>query len=253
MPSIDTSWKVRFRRLSQCFLLFCCLVAVGCGGSERTLKIFVASSMTEFVQILLPDLTARFPGYEVRLNIAGSGTLVNQVLEGADADVVVLAGSKHMEQLQAESTFLTPRPIARNRLTVIASSELRQEVKSISDLQAKGLQGAICTRGAPCGALALAFAEVSGFDLSDATREPNVKAVLSKVLRGEADYGFVYRSDALQAGSKVITLEPVGLDTFVTSYSIALARSDEISLSFLEVITGAKAKVVLEELGFLSS
>ena len=131
------------------------------------------------------------------------------------------------------------------------SSETHREVNTISDLQNSGLQGAICVRGAPCGALALEFSETSNLDLSGTTREPNVKSVLAKVLRGEVDYGFVYRSDARLAASEVRTIDLEGLDLLTTSYSVALANSDEISLSFLEILTGRKAAMTLEDLGFL--
>tara|TARA_Y100001970_G_scaffold37499_1_gene46342 strand:- start:23203 stop:23886 length:684 start_codon:yes stop_codon:yes gene_type:complete len=224
----------------------------GCRHSEKDFKIFVASSMTEFVDILLPELTDRYPGLQVQINIAGSGTLVNQIVEGADADVVLLAGANHMARLQAENAFLPPVPIARNSLTVVVSSNLAESVTTISDLRDAGLQGAVCVPGAPCGELAVAFARAVNLDLSNATREPNVKAVLSKVVRGEVDYGFVYRSDALMAANEVKAIEAEGLDSFTTSYSLALKNSDEVSVSFLEVVTQSKVSRVLEELGFLS-
>ena len=71
------------------------------------------------------------------------------------------------------------------------------------------------------------------------------------MLRGEVDYGFVYRSDARLAGDQLATINPQGLDLFITSYSLALADSDEVSLSFLELLTKPEAGQILEELGFL--
>ena len=156
-----------------------------------------------------------------------------------------------MDRLQSANRFQPPVPIARNSLTVVVSSDIGGEATTISDLEDEGLQGAICADGAPCGALALAFSKASDLDLSNATREPNVKAVLSKVLRGEVDYGFVYRSDARLAGDQLATINPQGLDLFITSYSLALADSDEVSLSFLELLTKPEAGQILEELGFL--
>ena len=152
---------------------------------------------------MLPELAAEFPDVQVQVNIAGSGTLVNQIAEGAIADAVLLAGASQMDRLQSDTAFQPPVSIARNTLTVVVSSETHREVNTISDLQDSGLQGAICVRGAPCGALALEFSETANLDLTGTTREPNVKAVLAKVLRGEVDYGFVYRSDARLAASAV--------------------------------------------------
>ena len=243
----ESSW----RRFYVVVALCCCLLFGGCLNSERVFTVFVASSMTEFIELMLPELATQYPDLQVQVNIAGSGTLVNQITEGATADVVLLAGANHMDRLQSANRFHSPVPVARNSLTVVVSSDVGGEVTTISDLQDEGLRGAICADGAPCGALALAFSKASDLDLSNATREPNVKAVLSKVLRGEVDYGFVYRSDARLVGDELATIEPQGLDLFITSYSLALADSDEVSLSFLELLTKPEAGQILEELGFL--
>lgn len=251
MPTRYKSSESTWRRFYVVLALCCCLLFSGCLNSERVFTVFVASSMTEFIELMLPELETQYPDLQVRVNIAGSGTLVNQITEGAAADVVLLAGANHMDRLQSANRFQPPVPIARNSLTVVVSSDIGGEATTISDLEDEGLQGAICADGAPCGALALAFSKATDLDLSNATREPNVKAVLSKVLRGEVDYGFVYRSDARLAGDELATINPQGLDLFITSYSLALADSDEVSLSFLELLTKPEAGQILEELGFL--
>ncbi len=251
MPTRYKSSESTWRRFYVVLALCCCLLFGGCLNSERVFTVFVASSMTEFIELMLPELETQYPDLQVQVNIAGSGTLVNQITEGAAADVVLLAGATHMDRLQSANRFQPPVPIARNSLTVVVSADIGGEATTISDLEDEGLQGAICADGAPCGALALAFSKASDLDLSNATREPNVKAVLSKVLRGEVDYGFVYRSDARLAGDELATINPQGLDLFITSYSLALADSDEVSLSFLELLTKPEAGKILEELGFL--
>lgn len=251
MSPIRKTREPTVHRAYAILLLCACVLLGSCRTSEDVFTVFVASSMTEFINIMLPELAAEFPDVQVQVNIAGSGTLVNQIAEGAIADAVLLAGASQMDRLQSDTAFQPPVSIARNTLTVVVSSETHREVNTISDLQNSGLQGAICVRGAPCGALALEFSETANLDLTGTTREPNVKAVLAKVLRGEVDYGFVYRSDAQLAASEVRAVDLEGLDLLTTSYSVALANSDEISLSFLEILTGRKAAMTLEDLGFL--
>jgi molybdate transport system substrate-binding protein len=102
--------------------------------------------------------------------------------------------------------------------------------------------------------LAFAFAEASDFDLSTATREPNVKAVLARVARGEVDFGFVYQSDAQSAQGQVIEIKGTGAKAFITSYSLAVARQGQNRQdvrAFAEAATQTKAQAVLRELGFL--
>ena len=49
---------------------------------------------------------------------------------------------------------------------------------------------------APCGAATDQLLKQAGLTLSPASREPNVRATLTKVILGEADAAIVYRTDA---------------------------------------------------------
>ena len=230
-------------------------LSTACGSPKRSLNVFVASSMTEFAEVIRVDFERNYPEIDVRLNIAGSGALVNQIVEGAQADLVLLAGTTHMDRLQKDGSFLPPVPIARNSLTVVMDPRIASDVNTLSDLTRGDRRAAICIQGAPCGALAFAFAEGSGFDLSTATREPNVKAVLARVTRGEVDFGFVYRSDARGAQGEVIEITGTGADAFITSYSLAVARDgqqrQEVK-TFADAVRHDRARKVLQELGFLN-
>ena len=230
------------------------LLSTSCGSPKRSLNVFVASSMTEFAEVIRVDFERKYPEIDVRLNIAGSGALVNQIVEGASADLVLLAGATHMDRLQKDGSFLRPVTIARNSLTVVMDPRIASDVNTLADLTRGDRRAAICIQGAPCGALAFAFAEASGVDLSTATREPNVKAVLARVSRGEVDFGFVYRSDAQGAQEEVIEMTGTGADAFITSYSLAVARDGQRRRdinAFADAITHESAWKVLQELGFL--
>lgn len=242
------------RRVVLAVALTAFLMSAGCGSSDKSLNVFVASSMTEFVDAIQDELEQKHPEIDVRLNIAGSGVLVHQIIEGAQADLVLLAGTTHMDRLQKAGSFLQPVLIARNALTVVVNPRIASDVKTLSDLHRVDRRAAVCFIGAPCGELAFAFAEASDFDLSTATREPNVKAVLARVARGEVDFGFVYQSDAQSAQGQVIEIKGTGAKAFITSYSLAVARQGQNRQdvrAFAEAATQTKAQAVLRELGFL--
>jgi len=199
----------------------------GCGSGSHSIRVFAASSLTEVVQRLAEEYETRYPNTDVELNIAGSGTLVMQLQEGADADVVILASQSHMNQLREIGLVLAPKQIARNSLAVIVSPQLTKDIDSIDDVRRGALQIAVCVKSSPCGALAWAYASSVGLNLLSATHEPNVKAVLAKVERDEVDVGIVYMSDIRSSRERLGHLANAGADQYSTSYPLAVTADSK--------------------------
>ena len=79
----------------------------------------------------------------------------------------------------------------------------------------------------------------------------NVKQVLVYVERGEVDAGFVYMTDA-QTSDKIRIVEEVPVDADI-SYPVAIladSEDKEASQEFIDFVTGAEGKRILEEYGF---
>jgi|TARA_B110000014_G_scaffold264446_1_gene266135 molybdate transport system substrate-binding protein len=206
------------------------LIAVflnGCGSGSHSIRVFAASSLTEVVQHLAEEYETRYPNTDVELNIAGSGTLVMQLQEGADADLVILASRSHMDQLRDIGLVRAPKQIAQNSLAVIVSPELVKDIGSIDDVRRTALQIAVCVKSSPCGALAWAYASSVGLDLSSATHESNVKAVLAKVERDEVDVGIVYMSDLRTSREQLGHLANARADQYSTSYPLAVTTDSK--------------------------
>jgi molybdate transport system substrate-binding protein len=88
-----------------------------------------------------------------------------------------------------------------------------------------------------------------GLDVDAASREPNVRATLTKVRLGEADAAIVYRTDAL--ASPELRAVPITQVDNVQVISQAAAVADrENALRVLEVLTEPAAMAVLAEAGF---
>ena len=66
----------------------------GCGQRGDATRVFVASSMTDFIEELIAIDGQNGSANATDVNIAGSGTLLLQINEGARADVVILAGAE---------------------------------------------------------------------------------------------------------------------------------------------------------------
>jgi molybdate transport system substrate-binding protein len=137
------------------------------------------------------------------------------------------------------------------------------DVSQFADLGNKGVKIAIGEpESVPAGNYAMKILDKLGEkdeELRDkivsniVTKEPNVRAVLDKVVTKEVDAGFVYLTDAVQAKDKVKIID-VPADISVTpAYPIAvLKESDnmELAKAFVDYVTSVEGIKVLEKHGF---
>jgi len=106
------------------FLLGFIAVTGGCEGADPSaravVRVSAAASLGPVLEALVPQIEAAL-GVQVQLNLAGSGTLARQVLDGAPADVVVLAHPAWMKTL-ADAGLVDSAAVvtvARNTLVVV--------------------------------------------------------------------------------------------------------------------------------------
>ena len=193
-----------------------------CGSSTTTIDVFAASSLTD----AFSELEARFeeanPGVDIRLNLAGSDALRRQIADGAEADVFAPAAVELFDGLAT-----TPIPYATNQLEIIVSTEPGLTDRVLAG-DVDGLFVARCSDGVPCGLAADRLLDDVGLDLSGATvtSEASVRAVLSKVQLGEADVGFVYRTDTVAADGEVVSTGQTSDDARVILALAALSNGD---------------------------
>src|SRR3954454_8147701 len=175
------------------------------GGQPSNVTVFAASSLTDAFTAIGKAYESDHPGAKVTFSFAASSDLVQQVQQGAPADVIATASTKTMDQVAKELTA-PAQPFARNELVIVTEAGNPKHVSSLADLSKHGLVVVLAAVGVPAGdyarqALADAHATVHPKSL-----ENNVRGVLTKVELGEADAGIVYVTDALVAGSKVASV-----------------------------------------------
>jgi molybdate transport system substrate-binding protein len=113
----------------------------------------------------------------------------------------------------------------------------------------------VCAATAPCGAIAADLLEQEGIEARPASEEVDVKAVLARVVQGEADAGLVYRTDAVAAGDDVEEVRLPEADGLATTYLVAPLhgadgdRSD-LAAEFVALVRSNRARDVLTEAGF---
>jgi len=164
------------------------------------LHVFAAASLLQ----VLPRLD-RLPSYQ----FAGSDQLAFQIQQGAPADVFLAASPKYPEQLYAQGLCSKPRVFATNTVVLIVPRANPARIHSVYDLQRPGIKLVIGAQGVPIGDYTrklLANLGLSSVLNNVVSEEPDVKYVVAEVALGEADAGFVYRTDVEPIGTKVFRI-----------------------------------------------
>ena len=219
------------------------------------LRVFAAASLTGVMADLEAAYEASTPGVDVVVNLAGSSTLRAQILDGAPADVVATANPEVMDDLvEAGLVIGQPLPFASNRLVIAVAPGNPGGVAGLDDLARPDLFLGLCARGVPCGDLADTALAEAGLTIEPDTREPDVRALLTKVRSGELDAGLVYATDVAATsadGVQGLALPP-GLAT-ETTYPVAVlteATTPEEGQRFARYLTGAEGAAILADHGF---
>lgn len=228
---------------------------------DRTLTVFAAASLKESFTEIARRYEAAHPGVQVKLSFAGSQQLAAQIKAGADVDVFAAAATP---QLKAAGRLASPiRDFAFNTLTIVVPAD-NPSTTMLSDI-AKVERLVVADESVPAGAYTLQVLQRARLRFGSpwfalvekriVSREADVRSVLTKVILGEADAGFVYSSDAQAAGSKVRSI-PIPADLNVlANYPVAIpasSRQPREGKDFIKFLYTAEVQKLLEDEGLIS-
>jgi molybdate transport system substrate-binding protein len=175
------------------------------------LFVSAAASLTD----ALNEIGAKFEresNTKVVFNFGASNMLARQIEEGAPADVFFSADEAQMNRLQNKIVPATRCDLLTNVLVVIAHKDLAQNLSQLSDLaKPEVTRIAIADpQAAPAGVYAKeVLTKAKLWDKIEPKIAPteNVRATLAVVEAGNADAGFVYKTDAMTSTKVRIALE----------------------------------------------
>jgi molybdate transport system substrate-binding protein len=252
------------------------LVLAACGAqapapetSSNELIVFSAASLTEAFTQIGQDFEAANPGTTVVLNFANSQQLAQQLGQGAPADVFASA-NPHQIEVAIEAGRVeagTQQVFVNNRLVVVVPADNPGGVETLADLAQPGLKLVLAAEDTPIGAYSRAYldkAAASGDFASDyraalldnvVSYEQTVKAVLTKVVLGEADAGIVYTSDVTpQVADQVQQIAiPDELNTIATYpiASVSDSAQPELAAAFISYVLSPAGQGTLADFGFI--
>jgi molybdate transport system substrate-binding protein len=239
-------------------------------SDQQTLTVFAAASLTGAFGVLAARFETENPGVEVILNFAGSQQLAQQITQGAPADLFASAN-----EIQMNNVIQTGRVdsgevkiFASNRIAVIYPSDNPATLEKLGDLRAPGLSIVLSDPAVPVGRYSLEFLEEAssdpgfGTDYKDdvlknvVSYEENVKAVLSKIILGEADAGIVYVSDIWGDGEgsvgALVIPESLNVAAVYTIAPIADSSQMDLARKFTTYVLSSSGQEILIKYGLLT-
>lgn len=242
------------------------LLAAGCGSADAgadgdgagetvTLQVFAAASLQEPFADMGEAFEAEHEDVEVQFNVAGSSTLVQQIIQGAPADVFASANPENMTKLvDAGLEGADPVDFTSNTLMIAVPSGNPAGVTELADLTEEELNLVVCAPEVPCGAATETVEQAAGLTFAPVSEEQSVTDVLNKVTSGEADAGMVYVTDVAKAGDAVEGIDFPESQEAVNIYPISTvkdAENAELGQEFLEMVTGETGQEILDGYGFV--
>jgi len=236
---------------------------------ERTLTVMAAASLTESYTEIGALFESQNPGVTVTFNFAGTQALVEQLTQGAEADVFASANTKYMNAAVDAGLVAadTAQTFAYNKLVVIYPKDNPAGIAELKDLAKAGLKLDLADSSVPVGQYSLDFLDKAAADAAYGTAykdavlsnvvsyEENVKAVVTKVSLGEADAGIVYLTDVTaDAAESVSKLDiPDELNTIAT-YPVApltASKNADLAQAFVNLVLSSEGQTILAKYGFV--
>ncbi|HHY27653.1 MAG TPA: molybdate ABC transporter substrate-binding protein [Desulfitobacterium dehalogenans] len=228
-------------------------------AKQTELIVSAAASLKNALDEIQKDYAAKGPNVKLTFNMGASGTLQQQIEQGAPADLFISAGKSQVDAL-LEKNLMDKDSVVNllgNDLVLVVGAN-DTNVTSIQDLPKESVQkiGIGTPESVPAGKYAKeAFTSLKLWD----TLEPkfvmakDVTQVLNYVETGNAEAGVVYKSDA-QGSTKVKVVEAFPADSHkAITYPagiVSATKEKEAAEAFLTYLKGSDAQDIFAKYGF---
>ena len=240
-------------------LLSMLLMAATFPSVAADITVAAASSLTDAFKVMASDFEKQHPQTKVKLTFASSGTLLQQLRNGAPIDVLATADEQTMNMAQAQALIntATRRNFAVNQLVLVVPVSSTLKINALAALNQAGVKRIAIGNPAhvPAGRYAQAVLvqnkQWQGVQ-AKLIKAQNVRQALDYVARGETEVGFVFATDALAEKDKIKVAMTVPTPMPI-HYPIAVSKTSKYSQEaqqFLNHVNSPAGKQVLRRHGF---
>ena len=250
-----------FLGLSVGSLLLACAAASfeSRDSSSVNLMISVAASLQDAIKEIGNLYSQQVPTVKLTYNFGSSGSLQQQIEQGAPVDVYISAAERNMDILEQKNLLLsnTRRNLLQNEVVLI-TSENNTDIEGFTELQGDFVN--TIAIGAPDSVPAGKYAQevLDSLKLSKSLEgkfifAKDVRQVLAYVETGNVEAGMVYSTDVqVSEQVKIIQTAPINSHSPII-YPVAIiedSKHPESAQNFIEFLLSNEAKSVFTKYGF---
>lgn len=223
------------------------------------LTISAAASLKDSLTEIKAVFAKENPSVTLTYNFGSSGTLQQQIEQGADADIFISAAKKQMDALASKDLIIkdTNRNLLLNDVVLVTPKD-NSSITSFNDLTTEKAKK--ISLGEPKSVPAGQYAEevFTKLGILDKVKSKvvygkDVKEVLTWVETGNADAGVVYSTDA-KVSTKVNVIATASSDSHTPivypAAVIKASKNVDAAKEFMTFLNSEKAKAVFEKYGF---
>lgn len=222
--------------------------------------VFAAASLTDALKQIAANYE-KDSGDHIVFNFAASGVLARQIEAGAPADIFFSADEAQMDRVAAKDLLVpaSRRDLLGNTLVIVTAPD-NAAIHSATDLTNAAVKRVVLgdPQIVPAGTYAKSYLEKTGcWPALTAKIVPceNVRAVLAVVESGNADAGFIYKSDAAISKKVKVAYEVPSADGPKIVYPAALVKGSsqpDAAAKFLAYLATENSAKIFRQFGFIA-
>lgn len=225
---------------------------------EGTITVSAAASLVDALEEVAEHFNEEYSEVEVDFNFGGSGALMQQITQGAPADIFFSANESHFEEVVNEGYIDEENTVdlLRNEIVLVVP-EGGSAVESFDDLENADQISIGNPESVPAGEYSMeAFENMDIIEdiESKLVFATDVRQVLNYVETENVDAGIVYHTDALTSdGIAVVDAAPEDTHSPVI-YPLGILNdtdNPEAQRAFYKFVQSEKAGEVFNEYGFI--
>ena len=232
--------------------------AISCDNTDQPPLIHAAASLVD----VLTEVATQYQdetGNQVRFNFAGSNLIANQIIAGAPADAVILAGKTPIDKLLQDNktTQTNTIQILSNTLVAVKTANSDATHQHPSQLIGAGRIAMPDPKTAPAGEyFQAALRELNLLEQLESQIVPtlDVRAALAAVTSGNVAYALVYQTDAISTDDVQIAFTfQSQSEEAMPRYYASIINDDDTDIGvndFIDYLQSPTARSIFNKHGF---
>ncbi|WP_420831250.1 molybdate ABC transporter substrate-binding protein [Paenibacillus lignilyticus] len=229
-------------------------------ASKKTeLLVCAAASLKDSLAEIEKGYEASHPTIDLVFNLGSSGTLQKQIEQGAPADLFLSAGQKQMDALNDAKRIERSSLLLKNELVMVVPTDSKKAFTTIKQLVGKDIETIAIGQpeSVPAGQYAketLTTRKLWDSLASKLVYAKDVRQVLTYVETGNADAGFVYKTDALTSKKAKVALRIIPGVHKPILYPAGIVKDTKHlkeAAAFYSYLQGSNADAIFVKYGFM--